>query len=167
LTTSVGRQVLNKVTDLSNASSFDGGIKMTKNFVTILTIVAVSLSSVLTGGCESGAQTGAALGGLTGAGIGAIVGHQSGRTTEGALIGGAVGAGAGYMLGNEQDKKRAQAERDFLREEMNCVTVNMTNSNGSISQVMLRKQGVGYIGTRGEYYNRLPTEDQLRPVYGF
>jgi len=147
--------------------SFDGDMKMAKSFVTILIAVAVSLSSVLTGGCESSAQTGAALGGLSGAGIGAIVGHQSGRAAEGALIGGAVGGGAGYMLGNEQDKKKTQAEMSSLREETNCVTVNITNSNGSVSQVRLQKQGVGYVGTRGEYYNQLPTEAQLMPVYGF
>jgi hypothetical protein len=50
---------------------------------------------------------------------------------------------------------------------MSYVTVNITNSNGSVSQVLLRKQGVGYVGTRGEYYNTLPTGEQLRPVYGF
>lgn len=47
------------------------------------------------------------------------------------------------------------------------VTVNVRNSNGSISRVRLRKEGVGYVGTRGECYDRLPAEDQLRPVYGF
>jgi uncharacterized protein YcfJ len=140
---------------------------MAKNLMTIITAVAVSLSSVFVVGCESDAQTGAALGGLGGAGIGAIVGHQQGKGTEGSLIGGAVGAGAGYLLGNEQDKKKAQAERAELREEMSYVTVNITNSNGSVSQVLLRKQGVGYVGTRGEYYNTLPTGEQLRPVYGF
>ena len=50
---------------------------------------------------------------------------------------------------------------------MNVVTVNVTNSNDSIIQVRLRKQGIGYIGPKGEYYDKLPTEDQLRPVYGF
>jgi len=54
-----------------------------------------------------------------------------------------------------------------IREEMNYATVNMTNSNGSISQVRLRKQGVGYVGTRGEYYDHLPTSEELRPIYGF
>jgi len=140
---------------------------MAKSFVTVLTTVVVGLSSVLTGGCESGAQTGAALGGLTGAGIGAIAGHQSGKTAEGALIGGAVGAGAGYILGNEQDKKETRAEIGSLRDQANYAMVNITNSNGSVCQVRLRKQWVGYVGTRGEYYNQLPTEDQLRPVYGF
>jgi len=50
---------------------------------------------------------------------------------------------------------------------MNIVVVNITNSNGSISQVRLRKQGVGYVGPRGEYYDQLPTGEQLRPIYGF
>jgi hypothetical protein len=45
--------------------------------------------------------------------------------------------------------------------------VKLTNSNGSIVRVPLRKQGVGYLGTRGEYYPDLPSEDQLRPIYGF
>jgi len=56
---------------------------------------------------------------------------------------------------------------DSIRQEMNVVTVNVTNSNGSIITVRLRKQGVGYVGPRGEYYNTLPTEDQLKPIYGF
>jgi hypothetical protein len=47
------------------------------------------------------------------------------------------------------------------------VTVNITNSNGSISRVRLRREGIGYVGTRGEFYDHLPTEDELRPVYGF
>ncbi len=118
-------------------------------------------------GCESEAQKGAGIGALAGAGIGAIAGHQSGKAGQGALIGGAVGAGAGYILGNEGDKKRTQEEMDQLKNEMNTVTVNVTNSNGSIIPVKLRKQGVGYVGPRGEYYNTLPTEDQLRPIYGF
>jgi len=52
-------------------------------------------------------------------------------------------------------------------QEMNTVQVKVTNSNGSIVQVPLRRQSVGYIGPRGEYYSTLPTEDQLRKIYGF
>jgi hypothetical protein len=78
-----------------------------------------------------------------------------------------VGGGVGYILGNEQDKKKTRAEMDSLRHEMSTVMVKVTNSNGSVIQVPLRKQGVGYVGPRGEYYDKLPTEDQLRPVYGF
>jgi hypothetical protein len=54
-----------------------------------------------------------------------------------------------------------------LRAEMNNVTVNVTNSNGSTSQVLLRKQGVGYVGPRGEFYDHLPTDAELRSLYAF
>ena len=134
---------------------------MAKGFVTILMVVGVGLAFVA--GCESDAQTGALLGTAAGAGVGALAGGD----TEGALIGAAVGGGVGYMLGGEQDKKKTQAEIDSLRQEMNIVTVNITNSNGSITPVRLRKQGVGYVGPRGEYYDKLPTEEQLKPIYGF
>ena len=136
---------------------------MAKSSMTILMVVAVSLGLALVVGCESDAQTGA----LIGTGVGAGVGALAGRDTESTLIGAAVGGGAGYMLGNEQDKQKAAADREKIREEMNTVIVNITNSNGSISQVRLRKQGFGYVGPRGEYYDKLPTEDQLRAVYGF
>jgi hypothetical protein len=54
-----------------------------------------------------------------------------------------------------------------LRRQVNTVTVNINNSNGSVSQVNLTKQGVGFVGPRGEYYETLPTEEQLKPIYGF
>ena len=136
---------------------------MAKRLMTICVMVAVSLALALIVVCQSDAQIGSALGALAGAGIGQLAGGD----TEATLIGAAVGGGAGYMLGSEGDRKKAQAERDGLRQEMNTVMVKVTNSNGSIVQVPLRKQGVGYIGTRGEYYATLPTQDQLRPVYGF
>lgn len=136
---------------------------MAKTLVTIMVIFAVILGSTFIIGCQSDAQTGTAIGALAGAGIGQLAGGD----TEATLIGAAVGGTAGYILGNEGDKKKAQAEREDLRQDMNTVMVKVTNSNGSIIQVPLRKQGVGYVGTRGEYYPTLPTEDQLRPVYGF
>jgi hypothetical protein len=136
---------------------------MAKNLMAILVVAGVSLGLVFAGGCESDAQTGAAVGAAAGAGIG----QAAGGDTESTLIGAAIGGAAGYMIGNEQDKKKAADDRDKIREEMNTVMVKVTNSNGSIIQVPVKKQGVGYIGPRGEYYDKLPTEDQLRPVYGF
>jgi len=136
---------------------------MAKNFVTIMMVVIVSLGPAFVTGCGSDAQTASAIGALAGAGIGQLAGGD----TESTLIGAAVGGGVGYILGNESDKKKAQAEMVCLSDKMNTVVVNVTNRNGSIIQVPLRRQGVGYVGTRGEYYPTLPTEDQLRPVYGF
>ena len=136
---------------------------MAKSLVTTLIVVAVSFGSLFVAGCESDAQVGSAIGALAGAGIGQLAGGDA----ESTLVGAAVGGATGYMLGNESDRRKAQVERAYLRREMNTVMVKVTNSNGSIVQVPLRKQGVGYVGTRGEYYSTLPTEDQLRPVYGF
>jgi outer membrane murein-binding lipoprotein Lpp len=136
---------------------------MAKNLMTILIVAAVSFGSLLIAGCESDAQVGSAIGALAGAGIGQLAGGDS----EATLIGAAVGGTAGYMVGNESERQKAQAERAYMRQEMRTVAVNITNSNGSVSQVRLRRHGVGYVGTRGEYYHRLPTEDQLRPIYGF
>ena len=134
-----------------------------KNIVAIILVLALSLAVFVITGCESDAQTGAGIGTLAGAGIGQL----AGRSTEATLIGAAVGGGAGYIVGNEGDKKKTKAEMQNIRAEMNVETVNVTNSNGSVIQVRLTKQGVGYLGPRGEYYDKLPTEDQLRPIYGF
>ena len=84
------------------------------------------------------------------------------------VSGGALaGAGAGYVIINEQNNQGTQAGMDGLRQEMNVYTVNVTNSNGSISQVSLQKQGVGYVGPQGEFYDHLPTGEELQSVYGF
>lgn len=142
---------------------------MVKNLVTIVMVVVVGFALVFTVGCEGNtdAQSGAGTGALLGAGIGAIVGHQQGKAAEGALIGAAVGGGTGYMVGNERDKKQTRAEMESIRAEQNIVTVWVTNSNGSKIAVRLRRDGPGYIGPRGERYSSMPTEEQLRPVYGF
>lgn len=136
---------------------------MARRIMTISLVLAVSCTAVFVGGCENSGQTGAAAGALAGAGIGQL----AGGSTEATLIGAAVGGGAGYMIGNESDKKQQQAQMYAMQDDMNSTIVNVTNSNGSIVQVRLRRQGVGWVGTRGEYYPTLPTEDQLRPVYGF
>jgi hypothetical protein len=51
--------------------------------------------------------------------------------------------------------------------EPTTVTVWITNSNGSQTSVSLRKSGPGFIGPRGEWYPTMPTNEQLRVVYGF
>jgi len=136
---------------------------MEKKLTTILAAAVLSMGLLFVVGCESNAQVGSAIGALAGAGIGQLAGGDS----EATLIGAAVGGAAGYMIGNEGDKVQERVERAQMRQEMRIVAVNITNSNGSISQVRLKRSGVGYVGTRGEYYTHLPTEDELRPIYGF
>ncbi len=47
------------------------------------------------------------------------------------------------------------------------VTINIQNSNGSMTPVTLHAIGSQWVGPRGEYYDAMPTVGQLRPVYGF
>jgi hypothetical protein len=136
---------------------------MFKTVITTVLTLTIGWTTIFVAGCESNAQTGATVGALTGAGIGQL----AGRHTESTLIGAAVGAGAGYMIGNESDKARMQSQMYAMRDDMNSRLVNVRNSNGSIVQVRMRRNGVGWIGPRGEYYPSTPTSIQLRPVYGF
>jgi outer membrane lipoprotein SlyB len=138
-----------------------------KQFTTVLVTIAIILSFTFISSCSSDAGKGAGIGGLAGAGVGAIIGHQSGHTVGGALIGGAVGGGAGYIIGNERDKKKTQAEMDTMRVDENSELVTVTNNNGSKILIRVQRQGTGYIGPRGEYYDHLPTDAELRPLYGF
>jgi hypothetical protein len=51
--------------------------------------------------------------------------------------------------------------------EQTEVIVWITNSNGSQTSVRLTKSAPGYLGPRGEWYPTMPTNEQLRMVYGF
>ena len=141
---------------------------MFKRLVPTMTAAVVMISSlVFISGCQNDAMTGGAIGSLAGAGVGQLAGGD----TEATLIGAAVGAGIGYVIGNESERQKTNAQTHAqtqqLREEINTRLVRVTNSNGSIVLVRLRRQGVGWVGTAGEYYAKLPTDSQLRPVYGF
>ena len=136
---------------------------MAKGLVTILMLVVVSLGLTFVVGCESDAQTGALIGTAAGAGIGQAIG----RDTKSTLIGAAVGGGAGYMIGSEADKKQMKADIAAAQASANTFVVNITNSNGSVTPVTLRKSGNVWIGPKGEQYSRIPTEEQLKPIYGF
>jgi hypothetical protein len=85
-----------------------------KSLITIALSVAVVLSSVATGGCQSPnySRNGTILGGLGGAGLGAAIGSKNGKNgLPGALIGGAVGAIAGNAIGESIDQDRAVAQQ--------------------------------------------------------
>ncbi|UCD48618.1 MAG: hypothetical protein JSW27_13920 [Phycisphaerales bacterium] len=47
------------------------------------------------------------------------------------------------------------------------LTLWVTCSNGARISVELVKDGPWYVGPRGEYYTSIPTNEQLRVVYGF
>ena len=46
------------------------------------------------------------------------------------------------------------------------VTVRINNKNGSTTSIMMVKKGNGYVGPQGEYYEAMPTHEQLNALYG-
>lgn len=131
-----------------------------------LPTLAATLATLTLVGCEgmnnqtSGTLGGAALGG----GLGAVAGNniRGINSTEGAIAGALVGGLLGNTMGRQQDQINSIDAR------MNYYTVSVRNSNGSVTPVQLtRVQGETWRGPRGELYNGVPSEGQLRQLYGF
>jgi uncharacterized protein YcfJ len=125
--------------------------------------IAMALSALMVAaGCQTPAQ-GTASGAALGAGTGAIIGNNvKGISTAEGAIGGAV---IGGFLGNREGRQNERI--GAIEQGRNMVTVNVTNSNGSITPVTLERSGNQWRGPRGELYNSVPNESQLRSVYGF
>jgi len=100
---------------------------------------------------------------ICGAIVGGIVGHQSDEGAEGAAVGAAI-FGVGALLGEIDDLNREAERKDDDDEEE--VVFQIRNDNGSETPVVFKKKGSTYVGPEGEHYNQLPTEEQLRPIYG-
>ena len=118
----------------------------------------------------AGAGIGALLGGATGAVAGNNVKGIS--KTEGAVAGAIVGGLLGGVMGNQRDATERQnasvnQRLDSMNQEMNTAVINVVNSNGSMTPVIMHKSGNQWVGPRGEMYSSMPTPDQLKPVYGF
>ena len=135
--------------------------------------LTASLAGVmLVTGCATPSQNPSALQyGATGAGLGAIAGAVAGNNIhginsgEGAVAGAALGALIGATMGAQQD--RFQTQIGAVAEQASTTLINVRNSNGSYTPVVIRRVGTQYVGPRGEFYNALPTEEQLKRPYGF
>jgi hypothetical protein len=122
---------------------------------------------------------GAVTGGVLGAVAGGVIGHQSHDTGAGMLIGGAVGAIAGAAVGSQIQKPEPPAQVVVAQSAPvvvaqgpsttysgDTVTVNVPNSNGEYTAVVLKRSGNGYVGPQGEYYDQVPSTTQLQAMYG-
>jgi hypothetical protein len=120
-----------------------------------------------------GAATGGALGMLAGG----IIGHQSHDTGAGMLIGGAVGAVTGAAVGSTIQKPVYEEPAPVVVAQPgpvgptttyagDTVTVNVPNSSGGYTAVVLKRSGNGFVGPQGEYYDQVPTTEQLQAMYG-
>jgi outer membrane lipoprotein SlyB len=138
---------------------------MFKKGIIGLLSLAILISTVFAAGCETKAQSGA----LIGAGGGALLGQAIGGNTTGTLIGAAAGAAGGALIGHSMDKSDEKKAKQAApaASDQNTVTVWLTNSNGSQTPVRLTRNADGtYVGPKGEQYPTMPTEEQLKPVYG-
>jgi len=120
---------------------------------------------------------GAAAGGALGALAGGIIGHQSHDTGAGMLIGGAVGAVTGAAVGSTIQKPVVEEPAPVVVEQPaqvvptttysgDSATVNVPNTNGGYTAVVLKRSGNGYVGPQGEYYDQVPSTAQLQAMYG-
>ncbi|UCE47233.1 MAG: hypothetical protein JSW47_16715 [Phycisphaerales bacterium] len=102
---------------------------------------------------------------LWGAAIGGIIGYQSDEAGEGAALGAAI-FGIGSLLEQTDKMTDKHREHEDENEQEQEVVIQIQNDNGSLTPVVLKKKGGTYVGPNGEHYNRLPTPEQLKPVYG-
>jgi len=150
-----------------------------KNFVYALSMIVLIATF---SGCNpynnegEGAATGGALGMLAGG----IIGHQSHDTGAGMLIGGALGAVTGAAVGSQIQKPEPPPQQVVVEQPApvvmaaapsttysgDTVTVNVPNNNGGYTAVVLKRSGNGYVGPQGEYYDQVPSTQQLQAMYG-
>ena len=105
---------------------------------------------------------------LKGAIIGGVIGYQSHEEGEGAAVGATL-FGVGELLrqideSNNGEQKEAKNSHSEKIKEVYIIQVH--NSNGSITPVELTKVDNIYFGPKGEQYEKLPTEEDLK-AYGF
>lgn len=105
-------------------------------------------------------------GGARGAAGGAIIGAISGNAGRGAAIGAGVGILRGAVRKGQEEKEQAAALQASAQAQLTTRVINVPNSNGSFTPVMLHLVQNGWQGPRGEIYPTLPTVDQLQQAYG-
>ena len=152
---------------------------MKKYFYSLVMIVFIAVIS----GCNpyNNEGEGAAAGGALGMLAGGVIGHQSHDTGAGMLIGGAVGAVTGAVVGSTIQKPQPPPQEVVVAQPTQVVvaqtlptttysgdtaTINVPNSNGGYTAVVLKRSGNGYVGPQGEYYDQIPTTAQLQAMYG-
>ena len=125
-------------------------------------------------GCNpyNNAGEGAATGGVIGAVAGSVIGYQSHNAAAGMLIGGAVGAASGAVIGSHIQKPQPPTQQVVVVQPSSTVypsgsvAINVPNDNGGYKTVILQRSGNGYVGPQGEYYDAMPTTEQLSALYG-
>ena len=142
----------------------------------VMIVLTVSLVLSACAGCGGDAGSncqlklhpiyGSAFGGAL---LGVIAGDKDGREREYAAIGAGIFAVGALLEQTDKMSEKCREHKDGHKEkqeEEQEVIVQVPNDNGSLTPVVLKKKGGEYIGPNGEHYKRLPTAEQLKPVYG-
>ena len=136
-----------------------------------LTPLFAALALLSLAGCDMTNQgTGTLIGAGGGAGLGAIMGNnvEGLSKAEGAIAGAVVGGVLGNVMGSQQDQiNSVRSQANSANQAANSTVINVENSNGSHTPVLLTRAQNGWQGPRGEFYDNIPTESQLRRAYGF
>ena len=116
---------------------------------------------------------------LFGALVGVIVGHQSNEDGAGAAVGAAIFGVEGLLEEIDANKTSKQVSHYHdtcdqktpdptpVLSQGDKITIHITNNNGSTTPIELHRKDGFYVGPKGELYQELPTEEQLKAIYGF
>jgi uncharacterized protein YcfJ len=139
-------------------------------------ILGVVAAMMFQAGCASETgptptQSSTLIGAGLGTGLGAVLGNNLGdghNRGQNRAIGMAAGALVGGVIGNQQGKQTEMKQQlNAVQQNQYITTIWLENANGSKTPIQVRQvEGGQYMGPRGEYYPSLPTQEQLRSVYG-
>ena len=139
----------------------------------VVIVLIISLVLLACGGCSSDSSGDGRLklspiyeSALWGAAIGGIIGYQSDEAGNGAALGAAIFAVGALLQQTDKMPEQRREDKHEEEEEEQEVVIQINNENGSLTPVVLKKEGGTYVGPNGEHYKRLPTAEQLKPVYG-
>ena len=137
-------------------------------------ILGVAVAMMFQAGCATETtptQNSTLIGAGLGTAAGAVLGNNLGdghNRGQNRAIGMAAGALVGGVLGNQQgQQKEMRQQLNTVQQNQYISTVWLENANGSRTPIQVRQvEGGQYMGPRGEYYPSMPTQEQLRSVYG-
>ena len=97
--------------------------------------------------------------------------NDNGSKTEVKVIGSVIGGYTGpkgeyYASLPTEEQLKASYGLPCAASVRNNVIFYLGKNGGSEIVVVLTKDGSGFLGPKGEYYASLPTEEQLKQIYG-
>lgn len=82
-----------------------------------------------------------------------------------------VHSASGYLVVSEPVERATEvvyvdSPREQTSSLVDTIELNIPNNSGGYNAVLLKRQGEGFVGPQGEYYNEFPTVGELQVIYG-